>query len=125
MKKLENLEDQQGQYSRRNCLLVHGFAVEKKEITDAVITNTINEKLDLEKTLQDIEKMHQIGKSKKTTGKTHPIIVKFVQYNKRNRVFRNKKKLKGQKKSITESLKNTRMDKLKKLKKPIGLPMFG
>ena len=48
--------------------------------------------------------MHRIRELKKTRGKTRPIIVKIVRYNDRNRVFRNKMKLKGQKVSITESL---------------------
>ena len=94
VEKLEKRQDQQEQYSRRNCLLAHGIGEEKEEITDEVITNTLNEKLDLEITLQDIERMHRIGELEKTRGKTHPIIVKFVWYNNWNQVFRNKKKLK-------------------------------
>ena len=78
VEKLEKRQDQQEQYSRRNCLLAHGIGEEKEEITDEVITNTLNEKLDLEITLQDIERMHRIGEPEKTRGKTHPIIVKFV-----------------------------------------------
>ena len=40
-------------------------------------------------------------------------MMKFVRYNDRNRVFRNKKKLKGLKISLTESLTKVRMDKLR------------
>ena len=40
--------------------------------------NTLNEKLDLNITLRDIERTHRIGESKKTTGKTRPIIEKLV-----------------------------------------------
>ena len=46
--------------------------------------------------------------------------MKFVRYNDRNRVFRNKKKLKGQKISITETLPKIRMDKLIKAKETYG-----
>ena len=120
VEKLEKLQDQQEQYSRRNCLLVHGIAEEKEEITDEVIINILNEKLDPEITLQYIEKTHRIGEPKKTRGKTCPITVKFVRYNDRNRVFRNKKKLKDQKISITESLTKTRMDQLKQTKETYG-----
>ena len=67
--KLEKLQDQQEQYSRRNCLLVHGIAEEKEEITDKVIINTLNEKLDLQIILRDIERMHQIGEPKKIEEK--------------------------------------------------------
>ena len=51
IEKLEKLQDQQEQYSRRNCLLVHRIVEEKEEITDEVIINTLNEKLDLDITL--------------------------------------------------------------------------
>ena len=85
-----------------------------------MIINTLNEKLDLDITLRDLERTHQIGDPKKTRGKTPPIIVKFVRYNNRNRVFRNKNKLKGQKISITESLTKIRMDKLRQAKETYG-----
>ena len=113
IEKPEKIRDQQEQYSRMNCLRVHGIAEEKEKITDEVIINTLHEKLDQDITLRDLERTHQIGEPKKTRGKTPPIIVKFVQYNDRNRVFRNKNKLKGQKISITESLTKIRIDKLR------------
>ena len=116
IEKLEKLQDQQEQYSRRNCLLVHRIVEEKEEITDEVIINTLNEKLDLDITLRNLERTHRIGERKKTRGKTCPIIVKFVLYKDRNRAFRNKKKLKGQKISITESLTKIRMNKLRQAK---------
>ena len=50
-------------------------------MTDEVIINTLNEKLHLDITLRDIERTCRIREPKKTRGKTHPIIVKFVQYN--------------------------------------------
>ena len=92
------------------------IAEEKEEITDEVIINTLNEKLDLDITLRNLERTHRIGERKKTRGKTCPIIVKFVRYKDRNRAFRNKKKLKGQKISITESLTKIRMNKLRQAK---------
>ena len=47
--------------NQEETLLVHGIAEEKKEITDEMIANTLNEKLDLDITLRDIEWMHRIG----------------------------------------------------------------
>ena len=82
--------------------------------------NTLNEKLDLNITLRDIERTHRIGESKKTRGKTRPIIEKFVRHNDRNRVFRNKRKLKEQKISIIESLTKIWMDKLRQAKETYG-----
>ena len=72
--KLQKLQGKQEQYSGRN--LVHRIAEEKEEITDEVIINTLNDKLDLEITLRDIEKTHRIEEPKKTGEKNRPIIVK-------------------------------------------------
>ena len=57
---------------------------------------------------------------KKNRGKTRPIIVKLVRYNDWNGVFRNKKKLKWQTISITESLTKISMDKLRQAKETYG-----
>ena len=70
--------------------------------------------------MRDLERTRRIREPKKTRGKTRPIIVKFVRYNDRNRVFRNKKKLNGQKISITESLTKIGMDKLRQAKETYG-----
>ena len=47
--KLVNLVDQQEQYLRRNCLLVHGIVETNDENTDDLVLKTINEKLDVRK----------------------------------------------------------------------------
>ena len=78
IEKLEKLQGQQEQYSRRNCLLIHRIAEQKEEVTDDVIINTLNVKLDLDITLRVIERMHRIGELKKTRGKSRPIIVKPI-----------------------------------------------
>ena len=72
------------------------------------------------KTLHNIGRIQRIEEHKKTRQKARPIIAKFVQYDDRNRVFRNKKKLKGQNISVTKSLTKTRMDKVKQAKETDG-----
>ena len=72
VEKLEKFQDQEEQYSRRNCLLVHEIEEEKDEITDEVIINTLNEKLDLQITLRDTERTHRIGEPKKSYRKNLP-----------------------------------------------------
>ena len=66
IEKPEKLQDQQEQHSRRNWLLVHDMAEEREETTDEVIINNLNEKLDLDITLQDIDRTHRIREPKKT-----------------------------------------------------------
>ena len=61
--------------------------------------------------IQDIDRTHRLP-GKKPNEKSRPIIVKFVRYNTRNLIFKNKKKLKGPRISITENLRAKRMKKL-------------
>ena len=61
----------------------------------------------------DIERTHRIGKPKDAGHKSRPIIVKIVRYNDRKNVFNRKKKLKGKNIAIMESIRATRMKKLK------------
>ena len=63
--------------------------------------------MDLDTTPRDIDRTHRIGVWSK--GKNRPIIVKFVRYMDRRRVFSNKKRLKRKDMSITESLTKIRM----------------
>ena len=59
--KLENLVGQQEQYSRSNCLLVHGIAEANDENTDDLVLKTINEKLDVDIAENEIDRPHRIG----------------------------------------------------------------
>ena len=56
----------------------------------------------------------------KNNGKSRPIIIKFVRYNTRCRVFKNKKKLKGKSISVTESLTKKHMEALNKAREDHG-----
>ena len=109
---LENKIDRQQQYSRRNCILIHEITKNKEENTDQQATDFINEKLDIKIDEIDIDRSHRIGRYDKTKKKARPIIVKFARYNVRGRVFREKRKLKGTGKTITESLTTKRIGQL-------------
>ena len=74
--------------------------------------------MDLKISLRDIDRTHRIGASGK--GKNRPIIVNFVRYMDRRRVFTNKKRLKGKNMSITKSLTKIKMSGLKKARKKFG-----
>ena len=45
---------------------IHEIAEEKEEIMDQVTINTLNEKVDLELTLQHTKRMHRIKEPQKT-----------------------------------------------------------
>ena len=104
-KKIDDLNrviDKQEQYSRRNCILLHGMKESENEDTDAVVTETLNELLQEKLTDIDIDRSHQ------QTIKAHHHQV-CQRYNIRNRVFKNKKQLKDTGVSITKSLTQKRM----------------
>ena len=107
-KVLEGNIDQQEQYSRRNCLLIHGVEENSNEDTDKLALNIINNDLEIDLTETAIDRTHRIGDPKKKKKKVWPIIVKFDWYYYRKQVFSKKKHLKGKSISITESLTSFR-----------------
>lgn len=118
--KLVKKADDQEQYSRRNCLLVHGLPETSRENTDDLVISMFKNEMDIEIFSDDIDRSHRIGKKKDDPNKVRPVIVKFTRYNDRNKVYRNKKRLKGKKMSITESLTELRLRKLKEAKDEFG-----
>ena len=102
-KVLEESIDQQGQYSRRNCLLIHGVEENSNEDTDTLVLNIINNDLKIDLTEVAIDRAHCIGDPKKRK-KVRPITAKFVRCYDRKEVCSKKKHLKGKGISITESL---------------------
>ena len=91
--RLSSLVDRQEQYSRRNCILIHGVKENQNGDTDEVVVNKVKSEMDLEISPGDIDRTHRIDVPGK--GKNRPMIVKFVRYMYRRRVFTNKKRLKG------------------------------
>ena len=120
--KIDNLEaekskladeiDDLEQYSRRNCLLIHGIPESNKEDTTAACLENINKKLKVNLTRDHLDRTHRVGKRKSSESddaKPRPIIMKFISYTQRQAVFRTKKNLKGSNLLITESLTTKRM----------------
>ena len=60
VKYLENQLDRQEQYSRRNCILIHGITKTQDEKTDDISLCTINEHLELELTEKQLDRTHRL-----------------------------------------------------------------
>ena len=112
--------DWQEQYSRRNCLLIHGTTEGNQEKTDDTAREIFREKLDIELTQRDLDQTHRIGKTDKSNNRPRPVAVKFLRYNDRKKHFSKKTQLKNSGISITESLTKLRMGKLAKARKEFG-----
>ena len=117
---LLNKIDELEQYSRRNCLLVNGIKeadpanenvseetseVSTQENTDIAVLLPFNEKFGVDVHIKDIDPTHRIGRQKqKNKDASGPIIVKFSNYNTRERVFQARRKLNGIQIKIVENL---------------------
>ena len=126
-KELGQAIDDNSQYSRRNCLLLHGIEEDENEHLDAILTNTFNGKLGLQVSVENmVGRTHRIGKqtsgriTRNNKQKVRPIIVKFLSYRTRRAVFQNKKNLKGSGIVITESLTQKRYKLLLAAQEKLG-----
>ena len=100
------------QYSRRNCLLIHGVKESEKEDTNEVVIEIFEKEIQEKVSINDIERSHQRGK--KHTGTTpRPIIITFARCIVRNVIFRKRKILNSQAISITENLTRKRITEMK------------
>jgi len=115
MKHVDSKVEELEQYSRRNCLLIHGIPYIKED-TDKVVMNFLKKKLDIELEDNLIDRSHRLKSMTTTKNRPKPIIVKFVTHNDKDWVYYNKKKLKNQEYLITESLTSVRLQCMKKLK---------
>ena len=116
---LEKKSDDSEQYSRRNCLQVHGGEEQEQENTDNIVVNVIKEHLVMELSVKDVERSHRFGKSN-SKSKRRPTIVKFISQNDRREIFINKERLKGTGVSITESITPGRMPQLRTARDQFG-----
>mgnify|MGYP001796697292 CR=1 FL=1 len=116
---LQNQLDFQQQYTRRNCVLIHGIEEGKGENTDKLVCDVIKDELDITIDIdKDIDRSHRLGRFKQ--DKKRPIIVKLVRHNLKHKIYSNKKKLKGKKISITESLTQFRVQNLNQAREEYG-----
>ena len=111
---LEKQVEQQCQYTRRNCLIIHGIHEVSGENTNEIIKNFFWDKLGIEVYDSDIDRTHRLKqKSSQNDEKPRSIIVKLVSHDLKNFIYFNKKKLKGTVFLITESLTASRLRCLK------------
>ena len=77
--------NRQEQYSRRNCLLIHGVDEVQGKDTDELSIRVIEEHMNKKIKPEDIDRSHRLGNPKKSINvKLQSIIVKHVRYNIRN-----------------------------------------
>ena len=71
--------DRREQYSRRNCLLIHGAKENEKEDTDEVVIEFSEKEMKEKLSANDIDRSHRLVK-KQTGSRPRFIIIKFTRY---------------------------------------------
>ena len=88
---------------------MHGIKERRQEVIDELVIQAIKSEIDIDIDVKDIDLTHWIGA--KTENNRRNIILKFVSYSERRKVFNSKKRLKGKNLSITEILTKLGMSK--------------
>ena len=88
---------------------MHGIKERRHEVIDELVIQAIKSEIDIDIDVKDIDLTHWIGA--KTGNNRRNIILKFVRYSERRKVFNSKKRLKGKNLSITEILTKLGMSK--------------
>lgn len=117
----EERVDDLEQYSRRNCLLIHGIPEKTRESTTDLSLDLFYNKLGIDIDYHDIDRTHRIGSQRRSGSKPRPIIVKFVSYQARDEVWFNKSKLKNTKITVTESLTKIRQQLFRAARMKVGM----
>ena len=121
-KRLSSEIDDLEQYSRRNCLVLHRVNERNDKNTNEIIIKTFSEELGVVEIKEDdLDRSHRLGKPKRKDNKPRPVIVKFARYAVRREIFMNKRKLKGKRLLITESLTSSRMQLLGNVQRKYGV----
>ena len=95
--------DKQEQYSKRNCILIHGFKEAKNESTDDRVLKIFREELNDNILLVDLDRTHRIEKERYSNSKPRPVIVNLHGTIFVKNFLKVKKELKGKNISITEN----------------------
>ena len=116
---LKDKLDEAEQYSRRNCLLIHGVPETDNENTDEEVKAFCHNKLNIKLSDFDLDRSHRLRRHKNQHQGSYPrpIIVKFVQHNLKAYVYSQKRLLKGSDFLLTESLTSKGMGFIQMLKK--------
>ena len=90
---LEKIADQSEQYSRRNGLRISGLRENTGENTDDIVTNMATA-IGCDLQLDEIDRTHRVGKPDPTRTRHREILVKFVSYRARQKLYKMRKNLK-------------------------------
>lgn len=112
--KSSKCNDDLEQYTRRNSIRVFGIKEVKGEDTDDQVIRVFKDKLGVDVSKGDIDRSHRVGEqpepSQDGTVRWRPIIVKFVSYREKRKVYEKKKLLKGTRITIREDLTARRLE---------------
>ncbi|CAH1119039.1 unnamed protein product [Phaedon cochleariae] len=121
MKLLEIKVDSLQQQERINNICIYGVNEETGENLKNKVAKLLNENIDSSLQEEHLIDIYRVGKiNSRPQGKTRPIIVKLISYDRKLTLLKNIKKLKGKNMFITEDLVKNRQTLLMKSKDVFG-----
>lgn len=117
---LFNKIDKLEQYTRRNSIRIFGVQESENENLLENILDLFNKNMDLSVTPQDVDRCHRTGSVSANKKKPRALIVKFLSYQHRSAVLKNRSKLKGTKVVVKEDLTRNRVEVLKAASERFG-----
>ena len=111
IERLQDTVEAMEQYSRRNCIIIHGLEQKQNEDTDQLAINFFKNRLKVNVDHRDLDRTHRLPSANK------PLIVKFARHNIKEKVYTDKTNLRGTKMLVTESLTRVRLRMHQKVEK--------
>ena len=103
--------DEVEQYSRRSCLIMTCVKESQEESTDKIVLDIFLNNLGVRLDLSEIDRSHRLDPKKTDQDRSvsnRLIIIKFISYRSRQKVYKVKKKLKDSSYSIFDNLTKRR-----------------
>ena len=110
--------DEIKQYSKRSCLILTGVKESQEETTDKILLDIFLNNLGVRLDLSETDRSHRLEEDGKITSRS--IIIKFISYRSRQKVFKVKMKLKDSGYFVFENLTNRRSSLMTDVKKIAG-----
>ena len=89
IEKMERIVDRQEQYSRCNCLLLHGIAQGEPENTEELVLETLYGKTHIDLATLDLGRTDRIGQKKASRKKPRAVIMGIWKEAREKHQFRN------------------------------------
>ena len=103
------------QYSRRNCIRIHGLQLDESASTSTTVVKFLDSKLGLKIDPSSFDAAHPLKSPKRADQSSQPVIVRFISRETKEQIIKFRKKLKSTRYVIHEDLTKLNMQLLNRV----------